>query len=186
MESDIDMIDAGFKIDITEDNMTKMIGTLPGPPDTPYFGGLYKVEITIPDDYPFAPPEVDFVSKIWHPNVSSMTGAICLDILTPDSWSAAMSLRTVLLSIQALLASPEPNDPLDSVVAGQFMDYHEVYIKTAKHWASVYASSQERVHEYEDMVEQVEKITGMGEDRARHVLSCCGWDLKVAVGNICS
>ena len=80
MESDKEMIDAGFKIEITEDNMTKMVGTLPGPPDTPYFGGLYKVEITLPDDYPFAPPEVDFVSKIWHPNVSSMTGAICLDI----------------------------------------------------------------------------------------------------------
>ena len=95
-----------------------------------------------------------------------------------------MSLRTVLLSIQALLASPEPNDPFDSVVAGQFMNHHEVYIRTAKHWASVYASSQERVQEYEDMVEQVKKITGMGENRARHVLSCCGWDLEVAVRNI--
>ena len=33
-----------------------------------------------------------------------------MDILK-DQWAAAMTLRTVLLSIQALLAAPEPSDP---------------------------------------------------------------------------
>lgn len=42
--------------------------------------------------------------------MSSVTGAICLDILA-SKWAAAMTLRTVLLSIQALLESPEPDDP---------------------------------------------------------------------------
>ena len=40
-----------------------------------------------------------FKTKVWHPNVSSQSGAICLDILK-DQWAAAMTLRTVLLSIQ--------------------------------------------------------------------------------------
>ena len=64
----------------------------------------------IPDTYPFNPPKVRFLTKIWHPNVSSVTGAICLDILK-DQWAAAMTLRTVLLSLQALMAAPEPDDP---------------------------------------------------------------------------
>lgn len=57
--------------------------------------------------------------QIWHPNISSVTGAICLDILK-DQWAAAMTLRTVLLSLQALLAAPEPDDPQDAVVARQY------------------------------------------------------------------
>ena len=59
------------------------------------------------------------IFQIWHPNISSVTGAICLDILK-DQWAAAMTLRTVLLSLQALLAAPEPDDPQDAVVARQY------------------------------------------------------------------
>jgi ubiquitin-conjugating enzyme E2 N len=46
-------------------------------------------------------------------------GRICLDILK-SNWSPALQIRTVLLSIQALLASPEPDDPLDTSVAEHY------------------------------------------------------------------
>ena len=45
-----------------------------------------------------------------HPNVSSADGAISLDILK-DQWSPALTLRTALMSLQCLLASPVPEDP---------------------------------------------------------------------------
>jgi len=47
---------------------------------------------------------------VWHPNISSQTGAICLDILK-DQWSPALTIKTALLSLQALLSAPEPSDP---------------------------------------------------------------------------
>jgi ubiquitin-conjugating enzyme (huntingtin interacting protein 2) len=89
------------------------------------------LEIHVPETYPFNPPKVKFLTKIWHPNISSVTGAICLDILK-DNWAAAMTLRTVLLSLQALLAAAEPDDPQDAVVANQFRENHEMFCKTAK------------------------------------------------------
>lgn len=107
--------------------------------DTPYELGTFLLEIHVPETYPFNPPKVKFLTKIWHPNISSVTGAICLDILK-ENWAAAMTLRTVLLSLQALLASAEPDDPQDAVVASQYKENHEMFCRTAKHWTNAYAN----------------------------------------------
>lgn len=56
-----------------DDDLTHLRGFFKGPPDTPYEGGEYSVDIKIPNDYPFRPPVMKFETKIWHPNVSSQT-----------------------------------------------------------------------------------------------------------------
>lgn len=50
-----------------------------------------------------------------------------------------MTLRTVLLSLQALLSAAEPDDPQDAVVAKQFKENLEMFQMTARHWTNVYA-----------------------------------------------
>jgi len=50
-----------------------------------------------------------------------------------------MTLRTVLLSLQALLAAAEPDDPQDAVVAKQYRNFHEMFRLTARHWTAAYA-----------------------------------------------
>lgn len=64
------------------------------------------------------PPKVRFLTKIYHPNIDKL-GRICLDVLK-EKWSPALQIRTVLLSIQALLSCPEVSDPLDPSVADHF------------------------------------------------------------------
>lgn len=64
------------------------------------------------------PPKVRFLTKIYHPNIDKL-GRICLDVLK-EKWSPALQIRTVLLSIQALLSCPEVTDPLDPSVADHF------------------------------------------------------------------
>lgn len=91
-----------------------------------------------------------------------MTGAICLDILK-DQWAAAMTLRTVLLSLQALLQAAEPDDPQDAVVAKQYKENHNVYKKTARHWTNVYASSPKAVEPECDS--KVKQLVDMGFDQ---------------------
>ncbi|KAH8040809.1 hypothetical protein HPB51_012979 [Rhipicephalus microplus] len=74
-----------IKVELVNDNYTELRGEIAGPPDTPYEGGTFVLEIHVPETYPFNPPKVRFITKIWHPNISSVTGAICLDILK-DQW----------------------------------------------------------------------------------------------------
>lgn len=50
-----------------------------------------------------------------------------------------MTLRTVLLSLQALLSAAEPDDPQDAVVARQYKEQRKVFWQTAKHWTNIYA-----------------------------------------------
>ena len=57
----------------SEGSMRHLKGTFPAPPDTPYSGGTYTIDIQIPDQYPFKAPVMKFDTKIWHPNVSSQT-----------------------------------------------------------------------------------------------------------------
>ena len=58
---------------INESDLTHLKGVFPGPPDSPYEGGTFEVDIKIPDNYPFKSPVMKFTTKIWHPNVSSIT-----------------------------------------------------------------------------------------------------------------
>ena len=145
------------------------------------------MDITIPESYPFNPPKVKFLTRIWHPNISSVTGAICLDILK-DQWAAAMTLRTVLLSIQLLLSAAEPDDPQDAIVAKQYKEDRVLYRDTARHWAQVYAGAPRTSDKEAELQEKVIKLVLMGfeEDQSRAALSSHDWNVQSAVDYLCS
>jgi len=96
------------------------------------------LELFLPEEYPMAAPKVRFMTKIYHPNVDKL-GRICLDILK-DKWSPALQIRTVLLSIQALMSAPNPDDPLANDVAEKWKQNEEQAIETARAWTRLYAT----------------------------------------------
>ena len=168
-----------IKLDLIDESYSKLKGQISGPPDTPYEGGNFDLDILIPETYPFNPPKVKFTTKIWHPNISSVTGAICLDILK-DQWAAAMTLRTVLLSIQALLASPEPDDPQDAVVAKQYKEENKAFQKTAKHWTATYAGANGGESECSRKLKQLMDM-GFDAEKCTTALSTHSWNVERAV-----
>lgn len=54
-------------------DFTHLRGSFAGPPDTPYAGGTFLIDIALPDNYPFVPPRMKFETRVWHPNISSQT-----------------------------------------------------------------------------------------------------------------
>ncbi|GMR63269.1 hypothetical protein PMAYCL1PPCAC_33524, partial [Pristionchus mayeri] len=109
-----------------------------GPQDSPFAGGTFKLELFLPEEYPMAAPKIRFLTKLFHPNIDKL-GRICLDILK-DKWSPALQIRTVLLSIQALLSAPNPEDPLATDVAELWKTDEATAIRTAREWTKKYAS----------------------------------------------
>lgn len=108
-----------------------------GPQDSPFEERTFKLELFLPEEYPMAAPKVCLMTKIYHPNVDKL-GRICLDILK-DKWSPALQIRTVLLSIQALLSAPNPDDPLANDVAEQWKTNEGQGIETVTAWTRLYA-----------------------------------------------
>ena len=120
------------------ENLFEWEAVILGPVETPYEGGIFNLNISIPSNYPFKPPIVIFKTKIYHPNINS-SGNICLDILK-SQWSPSLTISKILLSICSLLSDPNPNDPLVPEIASVFKNNIELYNKTAKEWTNIHAS----------------------------------------------
>ncbi|KAF9384820.1 hypothetical protein CPC16_008266 [Podila verticillata] len=130
-----------IQLTLEDGNIMHLKGRFPGPPATPYEGGVFQVDIILSDNYPFQPPKVKFDTKVYHPNVSSQTGVICLDILK-QQWSPVLTISSTLLSVQSLLCTPEPNDPQDAQVASQYLNDHKAFEETARFWTECYAKPE--------------------------------------------
>ncbi|KAF4659741.1 ubiquitin-conjugating enzyme E2 K [Perkinsus chesapeaki] len=173
--------ESSIDADTVGDDLTHWKGTIEGPPGTPYEGGHFIIDITIPPDYPYTPPKMQFDTKIWHPNISSQTGAICLDVLGKE-WSPALTIRTALLSIQALLSCAEPDDPQDAEVANMYKSDRELFNKTAKYWTATFACVEAQApHE-----EKIKNMCDMGfpRDQVVKALEAHNWDETVALNSL--
>jgi ubiquitin-conjugating enzyme E2 D/E len=120
------------------DDMYRWEGVIFGPADSPYQGGVFRLKVQFPVDYPFKCPTIIFTTKIYHPNINS-SGIICLDILK-NQWSPALTISKVLLSICSLLTDPNPSDPLCPEIAHQYNTNIALYNSTARDWTAQYAT----------------------------------------------
>uniref|UniRef100_A0A0D3F7Z5 E2 ubiquitin-conjugating enzyme n=1 Tax=Oryza barthii TaxID=65489 RepID=A0A0D3F7Z5_9ORYZ len=104
--------DPDIQLICDDSNIFKWTALIKGPSETPFEGGVFQLAFSIPEQYPLLPPQVRFLTKIFHPNVHFKTGEICLDILK-NAWSPAWTLQSVCRAIIALMAHPEPDSPLN-------------------------------------------------------------------------
>ncbi|ORY03421.1 ubiquitin-conjugating enzyme-like protein, partial [Clohesyomyces aquaticus] len=119
------------------DHLNLILGSLEGPPSTPYSGGLFHFIIYIPERYPNAPPKFMATTKIYHPNISP-TGEICIDIVN-ERWTPVWNLQTILVAISSILDDPGLDDPLVPEVAEMYLRDRSTYDENARLYTQRYA-----------------------------------------------
>ncbi|KDR11908.1 ubiquitin-conjugating enzyme E2 T-like isoform X3 [Zootermopsis nevadensis] len=116
------------------DSLDVLDASIVGIKDTPYESGVFKIEIQIPEKYPFEPPCARFITPVYHPNID-VAGRICLDLLRlppKGTWRPVITLSGLLTSLQMLLTQPNPDDPLMTEIADEYRFNRPEYIRKAK------------------------------------------------------
>ena len=127
----------GFLVKLMkEDELFEWEVAIFGPPDTPYQGGYFKAQLKFPSDYPYSPPSMKFLTKVWHPNVYD-DGNLCISILHPsgddpqsgelpcERWNPTQNARTILLSVISLLNEPNTSSPANPNASKMYREWKE-------------------------------------------------------------
>lgn len=108
---------------VSDDNVFEWELMIVGPPETLYEGGLFKARLKFPRSFPDLPPEMIFLSEIWHPNVYS-NGKVCISILHPptddpfnqqesaaERWRPVHGVESIVVSVISMLSDPNDESP---------------------------------------------------------------------------
>ncbi|XP_035687022.1 ubiquitin-conjugating enzyme E2 D4-like isoform X2 [Branchiostoma floridae] len=121
----------GIQVSLPSDNLHEWEAVIPGPEDSLYKGGKFKIRLLLPENYPLAPPVVHFLTPIYHLNVSQVCGQVCLRFLSEDEWVAGGTIEQVLSALFSLLIRPEENNAFDHDVLNTYHHFRRQYNKMA-------------------------------------------------------
>eukprot|EP00117_Sycon_ciliatum_P045216 scpid107061/ scgid32524/ Ubiquitin-conjugating enzyme E2 D4; HBUCE1; Ubiquitin carrier protein D4; Ubiquitin-protein ligase D4 len=123
------------------------IAIICGPQGSLYEGGVFRLSLDFPDEYPWKPPRVAFITKIYHPIVVR-NGEVCAACLSPArmlharQWSPAITILKILKAIHSLLEHPFLCDPHFNETRDDFKYQPRVFKSRAREWTRKYDKGQ--------------------------------------------
>ncbi|KAH8357197.1 hypothetical protein KR084_009160 [Drosophila pseudotakahashii] len=120
------LLASGYRTTV-DDDMANLDVCFKGPLGTAYEGGVWTVNVAMPQEYPLKAPRVRFVTKILHPNIEFTTGLVCMNVFK-QAWSASYALVNIFDTfLPQLLRHPNPHDPLNHRAASIMKHSEELF-----------------------------------------------------------
>lgn len=86
-----------------------------------YAGAVFQAVIVFGEKYPFVPPDVLVLNRVYHPNVDIDSGEVCLSLLSPANWKPVITLSSIILAMELTLLNPDlctlPANPVNHDMA---------------------------------------------------------------------
>ena len=109
-----------------------------GPKYSLYKNGHFSLTIDFPDIYPKYKPEIRFVNKIYHLQVSPSNGHVCAVFL--NQWNPGTTITECLVGIYLFLALEQnPSCPYSSEMAREYENDRQEFNRKAMEWTRKYA-----------------------------------------------
>ena len=132
---------AGVEIRPDDSDITKWDLVIDGPEGTPFVGGKFVVGLNFEGGYPFKPPAINFKTKIYHPNVKTDTGEICMQAIE-SAWVPTLNAKFVIEAILTVIKTPNTENAQEMQIAQQFSSNKSAWETQAAQWTAQYAQNQ--------------------------------------------
>ncbi|KAK2460598.1 hypothetical protein APHAL10511_007068 [Amanita phalloides] len=129
-----------------EDDLFSWKCSIKAASDSPYKNGTFHFNLSLPQNYPFKPPTVNFTTKIYHPGINE-EGAICVPVLR-DEWKPTVTLSSVLGIIQEKVNNPSADDPFEPDIAALMQNDKAKFLATAREYTKKYAITSSTTRSY--------------------------------------
>ena len=137
--------DLGFSVGLIDENdYYKWSVFIPGPEDSLYEGGFFKAKLTFAEDFPQSPPEMKFVTEMFHPNIYK-DGRVCISILhnpgmdqfneqerIDEKWRPSLGVEQIVLSVISMLNDPNCDSPANIDASVMFKNNRAEYEKKVR------------------------------------------------------
>ncbi|KAG0130874.1 ubiquitin-conjugating enzyme/RWD-like protein [Tuber indicum] len=143
IETDVMRLMSDYEVTLVNDNSEQEFYVrFKGPEETPFTGGIWKVHVELPDQYPYKSPSIGFVNRIFHPNIDELSGSVCLDVIN-QTWSPMFDMINIFeVFLPQLLRYPNPTDPLNGEAAALLMREPKQYEIKVKEYVAKYATKE--------------------------------------------
>jgi len=111
------------------------------PESAPYNRGAFRIRIDFPAAYPFKPPEIKFLTKIYHPNINEK-GEVSPMILSPLNWRTATKTDQVIQALVSLVSNPDPEHPLRPDLAKEYTEDREKFMENAEEFTKKFGEKR--------------------------------------------